>query len=412
MSDGHARLFRLGCAVGVGLLAVVIGLLPRLTARATDGAGTSVPTSAVVDPTGMKPNIECKWELPDMDSSVAGIQYSRPAHTHDDDMSLAPGRPCDLQRDASGAPAGKPTMADGVHHMIQVKPNLEDQPEQRRIQLWMAVDHPAGLGAITDVFWDVYHPDGSKKVQAHGTRVLPGSSECQAWGSGGGPDGSMFEAAVHTGQLTAAAVDDENFGMVAKCFQEEKAFYYGEFSLSKDQMCGEYKIVATAVGVGGTTTSLMNYIDVLCVFALDIDFNRVDWGLIYPGVSDVVSGDLIWNVPPDNAPTVRNIGNDGMGVKVHFSTMTGAQWAKTIDRFDAKFGRSAATLVTRDPIPANQWVDFGSGAAQVLCANELGKLDLSIHPPGTLPGDTYTGSFDIAGFSVPGECKGSAHVSG
>ncbi len=384
----HKGLTSLLALIGVAVLAVIIGLLPRVTAR----ADPSVPTHAVVDPSTVPPRIECKWELPDVDSATPGIQYGL-----DDDPTLTPGYPCALP--TSGGP---PTMPDQVHHMIQVRPNLEDLPEQRRIQLWMAVDHPLGISAITDVFWQVYHPDGTLKLQVHGTQVPPSSPACSAWGP-------MFDAAIRNGELTSAAVNDVNYGMVAKCLQDEKAFYYAEFPLSKEQMCGEYKIVATAVGVGGTTTSLTNYIDVLCVFAIDIDFNRVDWGNIFPGLTKWVSGDLIWDVPPDNRPTVKNIGNDGMAVKIQFSVMTGTNFGKVIEQFDGKFGRSPSTLASIDPLPANTWGDFGTGTNQVLCANEIGKLDLSIHPPSVLPGDTYTGRFAIAGYAVTGLCKGSVH---
>ena len=60
---------------------------------------------------------------------------------------------------------------DGQHHLIQVLPNAEDLPSQRRIELWAAVDHPAGISAISDVYWKVFHGDNSFKVQVHGVRI-------------------------------------------------------------------------------------------------------------------------------------------------------------------------------------------------------------------------------------------------
>jgi len=394
----------------VGVLAVLIGVFSQRTAQ----ADPQVPTSAVVDPSGIAPRIECKWELPDMDSAATGIQYTTtPGHLHDDEMAVVPDAdndpangtqvPCDLPAGTADPPA----MPGGVRHMVQVKPNLEDLPEERRIQLWAAVDHPTGIGSITQVFWEVFHPDGTKKTQVHGTQVP--LAECASLGTGTGPDGSMFEAAVHTGQLSAAAVDDPNRGIIAKCQQQEKALWYAEFSLSKDQQCGEYEIRATAVGVGGTTATLSNYLDVPCIWAIAIDFNQVNWGPITPGVTDWVSGDLVWDVPADNRPTVKNIGNDGMGLKLHFSKMVGATFGKEISEFDGCFGRSASTLRCVDPIVASTPADFGTGTDQVLCANEIGKLDLSIHPPFNLPGDTYRGTLDVMGFGVPGLCKGNVH---
>ncbi len=367
-----------------------------------------LPTSAIVDGVGSVPHIECKWELPDMDSSTLGIQYTSPIHQHDDDMGIQPGPPipCDLTRDATGAATGSPTMADNVHKMIQVKANTEDKPEERRIQLWMAVDHPNGISNISDVFWQVYHPDGTEKIQVHGTKVPV--AECAAYGNGT-VDGTMFEAAVHTGQLSAGAVNDPNLGIVAKCAEQVKALYYAEFNLSKHQACGEYRIKATAVGASGANVSLTNYIDIICQFYLDKDFTAVDWGTISPGLTKVVSGDLLMTTP--NNPTVINRQNDGMGLRVVFSTMVGKNFGKVIDQFDACFGRSALTLLCIDPIFAPPGsADFGVAPAQVLCANEVGKLDLSIHPPSTLPSDIYAGTVTLIGYHVAGECKGKDHI--
>jgi hypothetical protein len=411
----------------LAVLALGIGLISQGTAKAQEDP--QVPTNAVVGTSGNPPNIECKWELPDMDSNAAGIQYTKsPGHVHDDDMSVVPDADNNssngIQVPCSGPPASDPSMPGGVKHMIQVNPNLEDQAdadpalEYRDIQLWTAVDSPLGVGSIIDVYWDIYHPDGTKKFQIHAIgpnadpltagRVSAEDNNCTDMGSGAsGSDGDMFEAAVHTGQMTAAAADDENLGMIAKCEQSGKALYYAQFPLSKDQMCGEYQIVLTVTSVGGTDT-MTNYIDVPCIFGIRIDFNKVDWADISPGVTDWVNGNLIWDQPKDNAPTVKNVGNDGMGLKLKFSKMVGILKGE-ITSFDAKFGRSPSTLQTIEPITATIPVEFDSNPARILCANEIGKLDLSIHPPSPLTPDTYTGTLNVVGVARPNECLGDAH---
>ena len=371
-----------------------------------------VNTNAVVSGVGVAPNIECKWELPDMQVGVTdstypdgAVQYqlnaTTGAHVHDDDMAVVPSvsPACDLPTSGPGAP----TMPNGVHNMIQVVPVPQDIPEERHIQLWMAVDHPNGISNITDVFWKIYHPAGDLKIQVHGTKVP--KEACDPMLGDSAMVGYMFESAVHTGQISAAAVDDTDYGINAKCLEEEKALYYSSFDLSKHQPCGEYRIEATAIGYGGVTTTLTNYIDVECVFYLKIDFDKVDWGTVTPGLKDVVSGNLIWDVPPDNAPTVRNVGNDGMGLKLIFSPMVGQNWGKIITTFDACFGKTPATLECIDPIAADTCTEFGAGENQVLCSDEDGKLDLSIHPPGILPADTYTGTLTVIGKHVAGMCQ-------
>ena len=173
------------------------------------------------------------------------------------------------------------------------------------------------------------------------------------------PVRKMFEAAVHTGQVSSAAVNDTNYGMLNLCQESEKEIYYNSFDLSKEQPCGVYQIDATAVGLGGPTTTLTNFIDVECVFYLKIDFNKVDWAGISPGYRDVVSGDLVWNSPPDNAPTVMNVGNDGMGLSLLYSPMVGANFGKLITTFDGCFGVDRRTCSASATIRPTVGVDTG-----------------------------------------------------
>jgi hypothetical protein len=129
----------------------------------------------------------------------------------------------------------------------------------------------------------------------------------------------MFHAAVGTGQLTADAVDNVDFGMVAKCQQDEKSIYFANFAIDKDQSCGQYRIDLHAVA-NGAESIRSNFIDVICYIHLNLDFNSVNWGQITPGRTKVLSGNLIFS-PDDGAPTVHNGANRGLGVSVHFSEM-------------------------------------------------------------------------------------------
>jgi hypothetical protein len=328
------------------------------------------------------------------------------AHEHDDNMGVVPdgnGSLPGIQIPCSGPPASEASMLQDVHHMIQVAPVPEDDPEERQIQLWLAVDDPNN---VTDVYWDIVHPDGTPKIQVHGTRVP--SANCDPTIGDSTMVGKMFEAAVHTGQVSAAAVDDVNKGMLARCLQDVKGIYYSSFELSKEQMCGEYAITATAVSLGGEDT-LRNYIDVPCGFYLRIDFNEVDWGLVNRGVKNVVPGDILWDDPADNTPTVKNVGNSGMGLSLTFSRMVGMVSTKHIDWFDACFGKTPSTLQCIDPIDTTATgyatAVFDENPARVLCANEVGKLDLSIHPLVSIPQDTYTGTLTVIGRHVAELCE-------
>ena len=438
-----------------GLL--VLGVLMAIAMVATfSTSGTvkadEVPTSGVISTSGTGPVIECKWELPDMDSSTPGIQYTAPlpaTHTHDDDSAIVPDRdntstngtqvPCHGPGDT---PSTRPTMPNGVKRMIQVAPNFENLPEERQIQNWIAVDNP---GTVSDTFWQVFepctaathplcnavYPNLAKKLQVHGTKFGTGAQPCTSLFGTSTTDGSMTEAAIHTGQVTKDSFDDTNKGMISLCNQNVKGLYSAVWPLSKDQPCGEYRIDATAVAVGGATTTLTNYIDVLCTFQLKIDFagnpptcpGGINFGTLSPGFTTTVGGDLLFAPPCSAEPTVKNVGNHGMGLRLSYSDLVGATFGKHIYEFDACYGRTPdATLKCFPSIinaPAQTTptspvistvVDFGTLPAQVLCANEVGKLDPSVHPQPGLPADTYSGIATLIGYSVPGECYGNKHV--
>jgi hypothetical protein len=406
---GETKVKRLGLIGSIALAVVALGMVCMQGIASGDEI---VSTGAVVTGSSVAPRIECKWELPDMRPNVVGIQYDSAIDpdVHDDDMAVVPDADNDptngIQVPCTGPPTTVPSMPGGVMSMIQVRPNAEDMPEERQIELWAAVDHPNGIAAIDDVYWVIYHPDRSPKVQVHGTKVPNTAGDCDALGHVDQP-GSMFNAAYATGQIAAESIEDINKGMIAKCQQSEKAIYYAKFDLSKHQPCGVYKVELHAIS-SGAETILVNYIDVICTYYMEIDFSAVNWETITPGVKDVVSGDLIFDAAEvPSAPTVKNTGNSGMGVGVHFSEMlqqgVDPVVAKRIDQFDACFGKSPAGIQCVDPIMASDVVWFGDidDPDRVLCSNDVGKLDVSIHPPTTLPGGTYAGTMDILARALP-----------
>jgi hypothetical protein len=209
--------------------------------------------------------------------------------------------------------------------------------------------------------------------------------------------------------VSALSIDDDANGLVALCSEGSKAIYYAEFELSKHQPCGEYMVELHAVSSGAEDV-LINYIDVLCVFYLELDFDSVNWGTIYPGVSKVVPGDTIF---PSSMPTVKNTGNSGMGVAIEYEPMvqvnpdgTPVPGGKIIDEFDACFGTSYTSLFCVDPITSADEIvplypDGTTDTTNILCSNDTGKIDFSIHPPATLPSGAYEGDVTIWGQDVP-----------
>jgi hypothetical protein len=361
---------------------------------------------------GPPPRIGCLWALPDMDSRAPGMQYdTEPASgTHDDDGQLAPDGDNNasngVQAPCSGPANSPPAQLDGVRHLMQVAPNLEDEPERRGVQLWADIG-ASGYLEEPAVFWFVYHPDGSAVGGVGSTRVPPDGCT-----SLGGPSASatMFEAAVANGEVAADAVSDPGQGMVALCQNDQTRVFHGEFELSKDQPCGEYGVVVTAVSADGAISTLGASFDVVCAIGLRVDFNAVDWGSLSPGQGKAINGDLTFAPPDSVAPTVKNAGNDGMGLKLRFGPMTGLLSQTIIGTFGACFGRTASLLQCVDPISMNTTATFDPDSQRTLCANETGELDLSVHPPIDAPEDEFGGVLTIIGYHVPARCAGNRHL--
>jgi hypothetical protein len=190
------------------------------------------------------------------------------------------------------------------------------------------------------------------------------------------------------------------------CQEQVKAIYYGEWTISKEQPCGRYRVVAHAVSNATQAETITNYFDVVCFISGGLDFEELDWGTISPGTTDVVPGDTVWDPTDSDRPTVRNIGNIGLEPSVTFEEMcsTTLPIEKCIIQFDVSFGRSPSVLQHIDPIFAGDTVDFDDDRNRVLCADELGKIDFSVHPPNTLPADFYEGDVEITFLPVRNVC--------
>jgi hypothetical protein len=330
--------------------------------------------------------------------SANGIQYN-----DDDDpyVDADPATPCQLVDGVAAYYSGSVS--------IQVLANAHDEPTERAIELWAAVGHDLGIFAVSDVFWKIYHPDGTFKVQVHGGMVeMCPADELGAYaGDATLASGSMFEAAYDTGQLSNAVITDANGGLMALCNEYQLRFWRAEFDLSKHQPCGLYTVEVYATSSGATTAPTYNYIDVYCFIQMELDFNQIAFGNVVPGIPKIVAGNLIWD---DGKPSVANLGSGGLNLGVLFNTMyqdsvnDGSE--KWIDKFDAMFGIDSNHLEVINPIFAADTPDpdlqallptdgiywFSPSDTQTVCANEVFKLDFSIHPGAGLPSDTYSGT--------------------
>jgi hypothetical protein len=369
--------------------------------------------------------IECAWALPD-----AWYAPTWPSMTYDFDDTPFKG-PYVYQTGAAVPPPcyqGEygPDQADysptsSVIH-IDVKPNADDQPNERWVELWAMVDSGGvGIDKLA-VDFIVRHPDGSLKVQVPGYPALNpnGTAKCT-----GGYVSHALWGGVLTGQMVkdvpyftkTELFDEAEF--LNLCDQQQKVLFYGAFPISKHQPWGKYTVQVKADWDSGRATGEKTFaINVLDFTALRTDFTSVDYGAVLPGAKTVVQGDFVWGTGDNVASrkigdgaTVANHGNKGMTVNVQFQRMClrdpvtdvvmpdcATTAKKRIDQFDAGFANVEQQLVKVDPImvdPATAQtprVGFGTARAQTLCPNEWGKLELSLRAPNPFEQGKYKGA--------------------
>lgn len=304
----------LGLVVALVLSAAV---LPAL-------AQTQVTTSATITGSGAPPVIEAKWELsPNDDAGLPGIQiWPNPA----------------------------PAFTD--------------------ICIFAVVSDPHGIADVTATYGDVYHPDGSLKVQVHMAREADPAAIQNA-----------IDAAAATGQIDSATKANLEY-LIQKHLAE---LWWGCFVYEVHQPAGIYDVNVWAVDQAGAQSQpLVNQFEVFSIVVLDLDFTHVNYGAILPTSVKWVGGDDFF-VDGDGRPTVWNRGNDPAMLRVRSSSMVGATYGKLIEAFDVEL------LGQQEVYVAGQWVDlFGP----LIPCNPV-QIDFSVHAPSGTPADTYNGTMTI-----------------
>jgi len=342
-------------AIGAVLaLALVLALSFTLPVAATT---TDVTTGAEMSGTGIPPVIKAKWEAHDDDPLTPGCQIIPPPSAWDPSTGI---------------------LTEGVTD----------------IEVWAVVTDEEGIADIMTVQNEVLHPDGSMKWQevmveipiTGNPRVIPPFVY------------DHLAEAVASGQITQALADD----IIAELLKGEARIfkYIGQYN-THTQPAGKYEAIVYATDFGGSTSvKIHNNFWIISILAYAIDFDVVNWGFIKPLVTDTVSGNETMDpmTQPagknNNPPTIQNLGNDPLSLKLHFTEMVGKVQGKKITQFDATF-----MGYTIDPITASTWVDWTKagpgGTAVKLTQCHKSQLDFSIHPPNTITSDSYSGKINI-----------------
>lgn len=302
----------------VVLLALAGVVLPAL-------AQEEVTTSAVITGEGSPPRVKAKWELSD-----------------NDDRSVP---------------------------RLNVWPN--PAPEMTEICVYAVVDDPNGIEDITAVYADVYHPDGSLKIQVH-MEMVTDPAEIE-WAK---------QEAIASQQITPEEAEELDWELEKYLATMWKGCFYYEVH----QPAGEYTVDAWAVDQhGAQSPHFFNAFGVYSIVVLAIDFDHVDYGPILPSKVKWVGGDDTFS-DGDGRPTVWNRGNDPAMLRVHSTEMVGMVQGKLIEEFDVELLGQHETYV------ASQWVDLWGP----LMPCTPTQIDFSIHAPLGTPADTYLGLLHLA----------------
>ena len=368
---------------------------PRATTPAFNDSGVQhcVQTVAELDGAAslQRPVVQNKWELPDMDPLTAGMQYTN---------SLRGGGPCPNVVDGCISALGNDTTAaTGLFHhahddgatprkhpgQMETRPNIDDKPGKRLIEVWATVGDPNGVADIQLVQAQVRDSTGTKK----GLVTLAPRS-C---GDLGNPNmvTSPLHAAENTGQLPHGKID------LHACNKLSFRVYSGTFLLNNEQPDGKYTVSVEATDGVGTGPALVNRFTVLNVIAFKIDFTQINFGLLAPGSRQIRPGNTVYG---DGIPTIINTGNSEACLTLHFSKMIGKLRQGSITAFDATFW-------TVTPPETVQFAAAVPGQfASLLRPKAPTQIDFSVRPPSPLPSDQYQGRLDLSIKKQAGLCGG------
>ena len=336
--------------ISVGLLLLLALSLVAGPAMAAEPPPVDVDTAAEVAGGSIAPVIKAKFELPDDDPVTAGLQKILPPGTWDP---------------ATG------TQTLGTCPLV----------------VWAVVTDEEGVADILAVQNEVTDSEGTLKWQEVMIEVTD-PVEIEA----------AKAAAVASGQISQALADDID----VEISKGEAKIYKYEDQIDTHQPAGFYTVEVYATDKGGQTSiKIQNTFEVYSTLAFAIDFDIVDWGPIKPLTMDTVSGNEVMEPmlnPPGqnpNPPTIKNLGNDPLSLKLHFDPMVGDIQGKEITVFDACF-----MGVMIDPIPACTWVDWVNDVDPAVSPVKLERchetqIDFSVHPPSTVTTDTYKGKLQI-----------------
>ena len=277
----------------------------------------------------------------------------------------------------------------------------------KAVQYWVIVTDDEGVGTVTTVEVDVYHPAGPPEMGSWKYQLIMTKVDKETIGI------PAFEAAWEAGLVTwnAAVFADEDEALEDIADELDKCtadVYMIQEVLSYHQPAGDYKVVADACDTGNVWaheggTNLENLFTYVAVPGFEVDFNAVNYGNATVCVEKMIAGDTVFDLPvaaaPDpNPATVRNVGNTDIKLTVLQNDMNFGYSGNppNIDwnvEFDARMGSDNLNKVLYDP---EEEVTLPNKLP--LCNTE--ELDFSIHIEKSSYGP-HTGNMTLGCVEVP-----------
>jgi hypothetical protein len=185
------------------LLAIALTLMAVLpVAAGGGGTTTTVQTGAQITGAGDDPFVKAKWESPDMDPCKAGVQ-------------IIPN------------PAGP----------------LPGQGGETEVWVYAVVSDPNGIADVADVYFKIFHPDGSFKLQVHMSKV-------PCWQA----IGLVKDAAAKGLIKFAEGYDLEDVLWQLDCEKKQAELWVGKWIYEIHQPAGWYTTEVTVVDTGATSS--------------------------------------------------------------------------------------------------------------------------------------------------------------
>jgi hypothetical protein len=426
-----ARYLAKTACLGVALATLGLGLsAPRTLAQSQS---QPVPIDATVLGSNT-PTLDCSWILPDpptlrassstwadrmqnyqtgQPETVGAAAAEAGAVGNDDQPELKPlVAPCKTPN--LGVDGSRPTQTDRTSRTettpihVQITPNINDQPQQRYVELWAAVGSTLPISAAaqpnpqTVVFWNVFYPDGTLMAKIKGTNYTPGLVDGPLCA---GPKG-MFAMAAATGQIESSTVSNDtpliHDSIADYCNKNKQDLYYGAFAVSIHQPYGVYRVEAvtnseafppgvapsaelpsttqtsitqtsttqastTQPSTTQTTTTLTgtaalsatqsvqhSYFEVLPVVSVGRDFTSVGFDAVVAGKEFTIVGDTEFG---SGGPTIQSQGNAGVTVEIAFSNLCllvssvrTCDFGQRVTEFGGGFGTSEGVIEKRSQI--------------------------------------------------------------